>query len=137
MSQHRATNAELVKRREEIQTLILSGVSGVEIQEEMAKKWNTSKRAIADDIRYIGKEWEEQAPQKTQSMKNKYMDRLEMLLNKALQNDHIKTALEIQKEINKLNGLYSEKDQEKSKMPEFIPVKRASQLKVVGEEDSD
>ncbi len=137
MSKNRATQAELIKRREEIQQLILSGVTTTEIKESMSVKWKTSARAISEDIRFIAREWKEKTPEQTQSMKNKYMDRLEMLLNRALQENHIKTALEIQKEINKLNGLYNEKEQEKSKMPEFISVKRRSELKVVGSDDSE
>ena len=137
MSRNRATQATLIKRREEIQQLILSGMTGTEIQEQMSKKWETSKRAIAEDIRSISKEWQEKVPEQTNAMKNKYMDRLEMLMNRALTEGHIKTALEIQKEINKLNGLYNEKEQEKTKMPEFISVKRRSQLKVVGEDEGE
>jgi hypothetical protein len=122
----RATQAELIARRKEIQELILSGVNSVDIVENMAEKWKTSKRAIAEDIRAISKEWQEVAPQETQAMKNKFMDRLEMLLNKALGADQIKTALEIQKEINKLNGLYSEKDKDETVVPEMIRVKKRS-----------
>lgn len=122
----RATQAELIARRQEIQQLILQGVNSVEIVDKMAEKWKTSKRAISEDIRAISREWQETTPQETQAMKNKYMDRLEMLLNRALQNDHIKTALEIQKEINKLNGLYSEKDKDETKVPEMIKVTRRS-----------
>lgn len=122
----RATQAELIARRKEIQDLILRGVNSVDIVENMATKWKTSKRAIAEDIRAISREWQETAPEETQTMKNKYMDRLEMLLNKALENDHIKTALEIQKEINKLNGLYNEKIKDENAVPEMIRVKKRS-----------
>lgn len=134
MSKKRATQAELIKRREEIQQLILKGVSGSDIQEQMSIKWETSKRAIADDMRSIAKEWEDKATETTQLMRNKYADRLEMLLNKALQEGHIKTALEVQKEIHKLNGMYKEKEAAEDKAPQFIKVSKRS-LKVVGEED--
>jgi hypothetical protein len=122
----RATQAELIARRQEIQQLILQGVNSTKIVENMAKKWKTSKRAISEDIRAISREWQETNPQETQAMKNKYMDRLEMLLNRALANDHIKTALEIQKEINKLNGLYNEKEKDENQVPEMIRVKKRS-----------
>lgn len=130
----RATQAELIARRKEIQQLILSGVNSSDIVEQMAVKYKTSRRAISEDIRDISKEWAEAAPQETQAMKNKYMDRLEMLLNKALENDHIKTALDIQKEINKLNGLYDEKEKDENKVPEFIKVSRRN-LSVVGDDE--
>jgi len=136
MSRKRATQAELIKRREEIQQLILKGVSSIDIQEGMSKKWETSKRAIAEDIRAIGKEWEEKAAETTTLMRNKFADRLEMLLNKALAEGHIKTALEVQKEIHKLNGVYKEKETTEEVTPKFINIsKRNAPLKVVGEDD--
>lgn len=136
MSRNRATQAELIKRREEIQQLILKGVSSIDIQAAMSKKWETSKRAIADDMRAIAKEWEEKASETTQLMRNKFADRLEMLLNKALEEGHIKTALEVQKEIHKLNGVYKEKETSEEVTPKFINVsKRSSSLKVVGQDD--
>lgn len=122
----RATQAELITRRQEIQQLILQGTNSSDIVENMSVKWKTSKRAISEDIRAINKEWQETVPEDTQTNKNKYMDRLEMLLNKALANDHIKTALEIQKEINKLSGLYNEKEKDENQIPEMIKVSRRS-----------
>lgn len=126
MSRKRATQAELIKRREEIQQLILRGVNSSDIVKDMAEKWDTSPRAISEDIRAIKKEWEVTAAENTQLMKNKYDQRLEMLFNKALSEGQYKTALEIQKEISKLNGLYKEKEADENQMPEIIRVKRRS-----------
>lgn len=124
MSRKRATQAELIKRREEIQELIVTGMNSSKIVENMAKKWDTSSRAICEDIRMIKKQWELTASENMQLMKNKYDDRLEMLFNKALNEGQYKTALEIQKEISKLNGLYKEKEEEVNKVPKLIRVKR-------------
>lgn len=137
MSKNRATQAELIARRQEIQRLILAGVTGIDIQNTMSEKWKTSKRAIAEDIRQISKDWQEKEPTQTQLMKNKYMARLEMLLNEALQEKHIKTALEIQKEIHKLNGLYNDNNEKEVEMPKFVKVSRKNKLKVVGDDDSE
>lgn len=131
MSRKRATQAELIKRREEIQQLIISGVNSGVIVKDMAKKWDTSPRAISEDIRNIKKQWELTAAENTQLMKNKYDERLEMLFNKALSEGQYKTALEIQKEISKLNGLYKEKEEEANKTPKLIRVKRRSTESVV------
>lgn len=131
MSRKRATQAELIKRREEIQQLIISGVNSSVIVKDMAKKWDTSPRAISEDIRNIKKQWELTATENTQLMKNKYDERLEMLFNKALSEGQYKTALEIQKEISKLNGLYKEKEEEANKTPKLIRVKRRSAETVV------
>jgi hypothetical protein len=130
MSQTRASKAELLKRRQEIQELILKGVPNTVILKAMADKWETSTRAIGEDIRSIAKEWNDTAPEANKLMRNKYADRLELLFNTALAEGHIKTALEIQKEIHKLNGLYQEKDV-KDTMPDFINVSKRGNLKVV------
>jgi len=130
----RATNAELVARRQEIQQLILKGVNSQDIVDEMVKKWETSKRAISEDIRAIHKEWQETAPAQTQENRNKYKDRLEMLFNKSLESGMLKTALDVQKEINKLDGLYAEKEKDEDTSPEFVKVTRRN-LSVVGEDE--
>ena len=132
MSRNRAAQAKLIQRREEIQQLILSGATSSYIQEEMAVKWKTSKRAIAEDIRAIADEWEEKAAENTQLMRNKYEARLEMLFNKALIAGQIKSALEVQKELSKLNGLYKEKEHSDDNTPKFVNVSKRSDLKVVG-----
>lgn len=132
MSRNRATQAELIQRREEIQQLILSGMTSTQIQEQMSVKWETSKRAIAEDMRVIADEWEDKASENTQLMRNKYEARLEMLFNRALLKDQIKSALEIQKELSKLNGLYKDKEDLENNVPKFVNVSRRNDLKVVG-----
>ena len=131
MSNTRASKAELLKRREEIQELLLSGLTHTNIQESMAIKYETSPRAIADDIRSIAKDWEDRAEETVQLMRNKYADRLELMFNTAMTEGHIKTALEIQKEIHKLNGLYREKDTQGVDMPTFVNVSKRGELKIV------
>lgn len=133
----RATQAELIKRREEIQQLILKGIRGSEIQETMSEKWKTSKRAIAEDMRTIAKDWQEKAIEDNQLMRNKYSDRLELMLQQALQDNNLKIALEVQKEIHKLNSMYKDKETKEDKIPEFINIGRRSQLKVVPESDNE
>ena len=135
MSRKRATKAELIKRREEIQQLILKGLNASDIMERMAEKWNTSERAIKEDLSWVAKQWEEQATESTQLMRNKYAERLELLFNRAWEDGHLKTCLEIQKEISKLNGMYKEKETDDAKLPEFVNISKKSELKVVGGKD--
>jgi len=138
MSRKRASQAELVARREEIQELILDGQTRKWIVDKMSEKYKTTPRAIQEDIRIIGEQWMARAPKNTQSMRNKYEDRLELMFKKAFSLGQFKTALAIQQEIHKLNGLYKEKDQTKDTTPEFINIGRKSQLKVVeGSDDTE
>lgn len=131
----RATNSELIKRRQEIQQLILKGLTSSDIQEQMSVKWKTSSRAIAEDMRNIAKDWQEQKTEDSQLMRNKYAERLELLFNKALEADNVKAALDVQKEIHKLNDIYKDVEEEKDKIPEFINIGRRSPLKVVSDDE--
>jgi hypothetical protein len=56
MSRSRAGKAELIRRREEIQRLILVGTTTTEILDTMSLKWKTTRRAIQDDLMKIGKD---------------------------------------------------------------------------------
>lgn len=135
MAKKRATKAELIKRREEIQQLILKGVNATDIQKIVGDKWGASPRAVREDLKWIREQWEQSALESTQLMRNKYAERLELLFNRAWSDGHLKTCLEIQKEISKLNGMYKEKETDDSKLPEFINVSKKGELKVVGGED--
>lgn len=131
MPRNRASKAELIKRRQEIQELLIQGHKNSFIVERMAEQYKTSARAIQEDIRLIAKEWAESNPQESQELRNKYAERLEWLFCEAAGKGHVKVALEVQKEINKLNGLYKETDTTEKSMPEFINIGRRSKLKVV------
>jgi hypothetical protein len=129
----RSTNAELLRRRQRIQELIIQGRPAHEIVEMGAMQFKTSERVIRDDMRFIAKEWQEKATEDMQLMRNKYNDRLEMLFNLALAAKDTKTALAIQKEISSLNGLYKENDgSDENKVPDFVTIEKRSALKVVG-----
>jgi hypothetical protein len=135
MSRSRAGKAELIRRREEIQRLILVGTTTTEILDTMSLKWKTTRRAIQDDLMKIGKDWAAKAPEETQKMRNAYADRLELMFHAAMESGNLKVALEIQKEIHKLNAVYTEKEKtENDNVPKFINISRRDPLKVVGGE---
>lgn len=119
----RASKAELVKRREEVSDMILEGVKKSTICDVLSVKWKTSKRAISEDIRELGAQWKEAEEGNRNENKNKNLARLEMLFNMALDKGQIKTALEIQKDINKLQSLYEIVHAE-NETPKFITLKK-------------
>lgn len=129
----RASKIELIKRRQEVQQLIVQGTRYTDICDILSKKYETSRGSIENDIKLVYKEWQDKAEKPTQLLRNKNKERLEFLLNSAILKEQYKTALEIQKEINKIDGLYKEKEQEE-KAPEIIRIGRRSDLKVVGDE---
>jgi transposase-like protein len=131
MPRNRANKAELIKRREEIQQLIVQGMTNYDILESMSIKWKTSKRAIQDDISTIAKEWQKREPEETALMRNKYADRLEYMFNEAMSKGHVKVALEVQKEIHKLNGMYVGEKEDANTMPEIINISKKPKLRAV------
>lgn len=131
----RSNKIELIKRRQHVQKLLVQGVRYTDICESLAKEYKVSKRSIREDIKIVYKEWEDKAEEPTQLLRNKNKERLEFLLNSALMKEQYKTALEIQKEINKLDGLYKEKEEKEEKGPQIIRYGRKSELKVVGESE--
>ncbi len=131
---NRASKAQLLLRREEVQKLILQGHTSSEIVEMAEPHFKTSKRAIQEDLRLIGKEWAARAPEKILTMRNKYQDRLELLFNEAISRGRVKEALAVQQEIHKLNNVYQQKEKEEETGPKFINVGRKGQLKIVDDQ---
>lgn len=130
MSKTRSTKAEIIKRREEIQQLIIKGYKNTEIQRNMAEKWNTTERVIADDMRDIAKDWQEKDVDTKHFLRNKYIDRLEFMYNLAMENSKLRDALDIQKEINRVQNVYAE-DVKAEEKPKFISLSKKN-LKAVG-----
>lgn len=116
------TKAQITRRREEVQMLLIDGWSARRIREELSKKHRCSPRSIAEDIRLINKEWEAAADVNKKQARNKYLDRLEHMFETALSSDNLKQALDIQKEINRLSGLYNN-DEAAQELPKFISIK--------------
>ncbi len=130
MSKTRSTKAEIIVRREEIQQLIIKGYKNTEIRRNMADKYNTTERVIADDMRDIATEWQEKDADTKHFLRNKYIDRLEYMYNLAMENSKLRDALDIQKEINRVQNVYAEDVTAKEK-PKFISLSKKN-LKAVG-----
>jgi hypothetical protein len=126
----KSTKAELIKRREEVQDLILAGHMPSDINTIISEKYGVKKRVVSEDIKEVGKAWEAKADESKQLSRNKFLDRLEHMFQVALSNGNIKNALEIQKEINKISGLYQETKTENTP-PQFITLKAREPLSVV------
>lgn len=135
MSQNRASKASLIERRQQVQELILHGHNNQFIVDRLSEEFKTSKRAIQEDIRIIGKAWQEKEPEIRQQKRNMYADRLQLLFSEAFGKGNIKIALEIQKEIHKLDGIYIDDKESESTMPQFVEMGIRQPLKVVDASD--
>lgn len=137
MSRNRANKAELIKRREEVQELILHGHNHQFIVDRLSEQYKTSKRAIQEDIRLIGKQWEEKEPEIRQQKRNMYADRLQLMFSHAFGAGNMKQALEIQKEIHKLDGVYNEAEGNEDNMPKIVNFVKKKPLAVVNSDDDN
>lgn len=133
----KSTKGELIMRREFVQDLMLKGHTQTEICTIVSEKYTIKKRVVLEDIREVTKSWALKADESKPLVRNKFLDRLELLFATALNAGNIKSALEIQKEINKISGLYQESKAE-STPPQFITLKaRDGGLSVVPKASND
>jgi hypothetical protein len=113
----KSTKGELVMRREFVQDLVLKGHTPTEITTIVSEKYGIKKRVVLEDIREV-------------------LDRLELMFATALNDGNLKSALEIQKEINKISGLYQETKAD-NEPPQFITLKPRDSLSVVPKASND
>jgi len=122
-----------------IQKFVLKGYSTPSIVAEIGPKWNISESTCRQYIKDAKDEWyKETFPKELAKTKKRYGHRLELLLNEAWEAKQFKTVLEIQKEINKIDGLYDE-TKPKKKMPDTIIIREGQPppLKAVGKDDNE
>ena len=122
----KANKATLIKRREDVQEFILKGATNSQICEILSQKWNTSVRAISEDILLIRKMWQEKEEENKNLNRNKFLQRLELMLSEALERKDLKTGLAIQQEIHKLTGMYQETKTEEAP-PKIITLSKRSE----------
>lgn len=132
----KSTKGELIMRREFVMDLMLKGHTPTEISTITSEKYQIKKRVVTEDMREVAKSWANRAEESKPLTRNKYLDRLEMMLQTALNDGNLKTALEIQKEINKVSGLYHEAKAD-TVPPQFITIKPREALAVVPKASSD
>lgn len=133
----KSTKGELIMRREFVQDLMLKGHSPQEICSIVSEKYAIKKRVVTEDMQQVAKSWAVRAEESRPLTRNKYLDRLELIFNTALAAGNLKQALETQKEINKISGLYQETKAAETP-PQFITLKpRGEGLAVVPKASND
>jgi hypothetical protein len=128
MKKHtRATKKEKYMRTVEVMNLMLKGWREPEIVEHLQRKWSIKSEVnIRRYIQAAFKEWVRNEAKNNSALREKYLDRLEMLFRSAVEKEHIKIALEVQKEINELSGMYIETKDERN-APEIITISAVDQ----------
>ena len=132
----KSTKGELIMRREAVQELMLQGKTPTEISTIISEKYGIKKRVVVGDMHEIAKMWAAKEDETRPLIRNKYLDRLEHLFKIALEAGNLKNALEVQKEINKISGLYAEKPAN-DQPPQFVTLKPRDGLSVVPKASND
>lgn len=132
----KSTKGELLMRREAVQELMLQGKTPTEISTIISEKYKIKKRLVVADMNEIAKSWAAKEDETRPLIRNKFLERLEHLFKIALEAGNLKNALEVQKEINKISGLYNEATS-KEEPPKFITLKARDGLSVVPKASND
>lgn len=96
------------------------------IARKLSVEYCVAEKTIIRLIDEVMAEWESQSQIDTQLKRAMAVARHNEMYRKAIEGGAIKTANDIQKEINKLHGLY-DSEADAPTMPKFIKVKEADQ----------
>jgi hypothetical protein len=102
----RATKTEQERRLDDIEELLLKGHKESEVVKMLSLRWNCGAANVRKYIRDLKQTWEKLETAPRAQLKVKYTRRLEELFKEALVGKSLKIALEIQKEINRIEGMY-------------------------------
>lgn len=98
---------EMYMRKIEIERMLIKGYLESEIIDQMSQQWSCTKANVRHYIKEIRKDWIATAKADPSELRHKYLLRLEHMFRIAWEAVHLKASLEIQKEINRLTGMYS------------------------------
>lgn len=103
----RSTKRELYMRRVRVVELLLKGKNRDQIINTIKEEFKVGKGTITNDLKVVEQEMTNKPLPKIDLVRTKSLDRLEMLFENAVSKGHLKTALDIQKEIDKVSGLHN------------------------------
>jgi hypothetical protein len=109
----KGTDIQVFNRIKELEKMLLEGVSYNDILIYSDENWGLKEGQTREYIRRVYSKWQEIAEKDRVDNFNKAIQREEKMYNEAVKSDDPKLALEIQKDLNKLKGLYVEQIAEK------------------------
>lgn len=112
----KATYIEAEKRRQQIEKMLLVGASYSQIVEYCSKNFNITSKQVDKYIAQIKDKWKKIFDKQSEYNLSLALARREFLYARALQENDIRAALDIERDIRKLQGLYIEKIEGKQEM---------------------
>jgi len=123
-------------RKYEVSELLSKGYSESEVISTLTDKHGLADSTVERYIRQVVDEWVEQDVEKQKAHKSLAIQRHNELYRQAYSVGQFKTANDVQKEINKLHGLY-DTDKKKVELPKIIKVSEKDQSLQLVEEKED
>jgi hypothetical protein len=114
---NRVTHRQKLVRDIEIQKRMIEGWSTAEIVKVYSDKWNCTDVNVRKYIGRVKEHWRDMIQEQLPTLRNKYMERLEMMFRECYDAGNYKTALDVQKEIHRICGLHDEKREDGSLAP--------------------
>lgn len=117
-----------------IEELMFLGHTKEEVVRVVAAEFGVAETTVVAHMNRVIDQWGKQRREKIPASRHKYLSRLEMMFRDAWAKGNMKVALDVQKEINRLAGLYDEEKKDVAKI-EAIVIREESQKDVIGQDD--
>lgn len=136
MPRNRVGKLEHYMRTVKVAQLLTQGYWESEIVQELSQEWQCSERNVRKYIAKAKAEWKENAVLDLNELRNKYIQRLEHLFRLAYDSKHLKTALDIQKELNRITGMLKDSETDPDQIEVITISKRSEAEAIEGEVSS-
>lgn len=103
----RSSKRQIYMRRVRVVELLLKGKTKDQILQIMKDEYKVGKGTITNDIKVVELEMTKKPLPKLELARNKSLSRLELMFESAMTKGHLKVALDIQKEIDKVSGIHN------------------------------
>lgn len=108
MARKRVGKMEAYMRKVRIERMLCQGYWESEIKNLLSEEWKCTKANVHKYIQDVKADWKKIDRLDPEELRPKFLKRLEMMFQQAYDAKHLKVALEIQKEINKLTAMYNQ-----------------------------
>lgn len=106
MPKKEANKVELEKRLDEVEKLLLQDALYSQIVRYTANRWGIKSRQTDTYISKVYKRWKQRTEPDRKNLWNKAVNKYKVMFQEANSEGDLHHKIEIQKEINKLQGLY-------------------------------
>lgn len=119
----KATKADMLKREQDIRDHLSRGIPVPEMCRILSQIYRVSESAIRKQYGNVMQSLIEENKGKREDLRQQLMLRLDHTYKLALNDNHVKTAIDATKEMAKLSGLYEPEKEQKTEPPKLLVAK--------------